>query len=382
MPNSTRPLTSANNVSSPPRPTPVPGWKCVPCCRTMISPAPTSWPPKRLTPSRWALESRPFRLDDAPFLCAISVVLLPRGGAGRRCGAGRRGACLPGAGLRGAGLRGAGLGGTGFRGADTGDLHLGVLLPVTQAPPVTGLVLVVDHADLGAARVAHDLGGDLVAAYLRRVADDLAVVYHEHGGQAHAGTDLTSELVHGQDIVDRCLLLPAAAAHDRVHRELSLPCAGPPRDPRHRPAANWPACVMHSPDAGRATAGLSDAPTTKNIRRQTSASRRLTLPGAVLPGLPVLARAMPVRTVGVSSGRGGSVSGVGGRDVGSVTGLGDDLGVGGVLGRGSRRGAAGLAAAPAARCRAWARAVAAGGPVTAGRVTARHVTVGRIAVGQ
>src|SRR5262245_4424391 len=74
-PNSTVPLTSANRVSSPPRPTPLPGWKWVPRCRTRISPALTSCPPNRFTPSRWALESRPFRLDEAPFLCAISVLL-------------------------------------------------------------------------------------------------------------------------------------------------------------------------------------------------------------------------------------------------------------------------------------------------------------------
>src|SRR3954454_21109445 len=45
VPNSTLPATSANSVSSPPRPTPVPGWKWVPRWRTMISPALTSWPP-------------------------------------------------------------------------------------------------------------------------------------------------------------------------------------------------------------------------------------------------------------------------------------------------------------------------------------------------
>src|SRR5215208_5705054 len=72
VPNSTCPPTSANNVSSPPRPTPSPGWKWVPRWRTMISPALTSWPPKRLTPRRWALESRPLRDDEAPFLCAMS----------------------------------------------------------------------------------------------------------------------------------------------------------------------------------------------------------------------------------------------------------------------------------------------------------------------
>ena len=72
VPNSTCPATRANKVSSPPRPTPSPGWKWVPRCRTMISPAFTSWPPNRLTPSRCELESRPFRVEDAPFLCAMS----------------------------------------------------------------------------------------------------------------------------------------------------------------------------------------------------------------------------------------------------------------------------------------------------------------------
>src|SRR5450755_4750560 len=157
VPNSTFPRTSAKRVSSPPRPTPRPGWKCVACWRTIISPAPTAWPPKRLTPSRWALESRPFRLEDAPFLCAISA-LLSRAGAG-------------------------------LAGADAGDLHLRVLLPVAKPAPVAGLVLVVDHVDLGAAGGSHDLGGDLIATEHRRVADHVADVNHQDGGQHDAGAD-------------------------------------------------------------------------------------------------------------------------------------------------------------------------------------------------
>src|SRR5699024_1382268 len=51
-PNSTVPAVSANRVSSFPRPTPSPGWMLVPRCRTRNSPAPTTWPPKRLTPRR------------------------------------------------------------------------------------------------------------------------------------------------------------------------------------------------------------------------------------------------------------------------------------------------------------------------------------------
>src|SRR3954465_13946481 len=118
VPNSTAPATSANRVSSPPRPTFWPGWKWVPRWRTMISPALTAWPPYRLTPSRWELESRPFLVDAAPFLCAISVLLRARAVWGPS-------------------------------GRDVGDLDLGVLLAVPLALLVAGLVLeLLDH-DLG-----------------------------------------------------------------------------------------------------------------------------------------------------------------------------------------------------------------------------------------
>src|SRR5690606_41170271 len=70
VPNSTAPVASANRVSSLPRPTLSPGWNFVPRWRTRISPALTNWPPKRLTPRRWALESRPFRVELAPFFVA------------------------------------------------------------------------------------------------------------------------------------------------------------------------------------------------------------------------------------------------------------------------------------------------------------------------
>src|SRR5208282_5521785 len=114
----------------------------------MISPAFTCWPPNRLTPSRWALESRPLRLDDAPFLCAISVLLRRRGrrGLGFRLRLGLRLALA---------CRLAS--GAGVFGADAGDPHLGVVLPVAETPPVAGLVPVMDHVDLGARRVTDDI---------------------------------------------------------------------------------------------------------------------------------------------------------------------------------------------------------------------------------
>src|SRR6185437_12617885 len=156
----------------------------------MISPALTSWPPNLLTPSRWALESRPFLLDEAPFLCAISGLLLA---------------------------------GAGLTGTDPGDFHLGVLLAVPLPAPVASLVLVVDHVDLGAAGRAEDLGRDLVTAKLGAVGNHLAAINDEHGRQRHGGANLTGELVDGQDVVYRRPFLPAAAANDRVHeRTLSF----------------------------------------------------------------------------------------------------------------------------------------------------------------
>src|SRR3954467_11470696 len=108
-PKRTLPSTSANSVSSLPRPTLAPGWNFVPRCRTRISPALTAWPPNRLTPRYWALESRPLRELDAPFLCAMVLLLSCR---------------------------------------DVGDLELGQPLAVTLPLVVAGLVLELVDADL------------------------------------------------------------------------------------------------------------------------------------------------------------------------------------------------------------------------------------------
>src|SRR5689334_1827523 len=67
----TMPGTLAKSVSSLPRPTFSPGLKQVPRWRTRIEPPVTTWPPKAFTPSRCALESRPFFELPRPFLCAI-----------------------------------------------------------------------------------------------------------------------------------------------------------------------------------------------------------------------------------------------------------------------------------------------------------------------
>src|SRR3954453_16290455 len=73
----TVPSRFAKIGSSRPIPVPGPGRKPVPRWRTMIVPAVTPWPSKTLTPSIFGFESRPFRDEPSPFLCAIQV-FLPR----------------------------------------------------------------------------------------------------------------------------------------------------------------------------------------------------------------------------------------------------------------------------------------------------------------
>src|SRR6478735_4680237 len=185
-PNSTAPAALANRVSSPPRPTLTPGWKWVPRWRTMISPALTTWPPKRLTPSRWELESRPFLVEAAPFLCAIWI--------SPWCTVSSRSE------------------------GDVGDLDLGVLLAVTLALLVAGLVLVLLDDDLGALGGAEDLDGDAGLVEAGR-GDRLAVDDHDHR-QRQRVADRRRDLVDLDDVTDGNLLLGGACAHDRVHRGL------------------------------------------------------------------------------------------------------------------------------------------------------------------
>src|SRR3984893_4277374 len=134
-------------------PTPAPGLKRVPRWRTMISPPFTACPANVLTPRRWALESRPLRLEPSPFLCAICGFLLAcfrfRRCAGfrfrrarfrfRGCARLRRRRCVSRFGAHW--FRGR------FRGRfaairrDLGDLDLGELLAVAVAAFVAALGL-------------------------------------------------------------------------------------------------------------------------------------------------------------------------------------------------------------------------------------------------
>src|SRR2546421_7981638 len=64
---------SANNVSSLPRPTFLPGFHFVPRCRARMFPPNTCSPPNFFKPKRCECESRPFRDEPTPFLCAIAL---------------------------------------------------------------------------------------------------------------------------------------------------------------------------------------------------------------------------------------------------------------------------------------------------------------------
>src|SRR5947209_1757300 len=186
-PNCTAPVISANRVSSPPRPTLSPGWKWVPRWRTRISPALTCWPPKRLTPSRWALESRPLREDDAPFLCAMAALypalLLAR--------------------------------------VDAGDLQRGQLLTVTLTLVVAGLVTELVDDDLGSLAVLDHLSGDAGLGQRGGVGGDRLAVDEQERRERDRVAGAGRQPVHGDGVADRDLVLMAAGADDRVHDKRS-----------------------------------------------------------------------------------------------------------------------------------------------------------------
>src|SRR3712207_6824642 len=160
VPKVTAPGCSANSVSSPPRPTPGPGWKWVPRWRTMISPAVTTWPPKRFTPSRWALESRPLREDEAPFLCAIAASAL----------------------------------------RDVADHDVGQVLTVPLPLVVAGLVLELVDADLRTLAVPDDLARDRDLGQARRVTGDGVAVDQKQGRQGDGVARLAGQPVHREGV--------------------------------------------------------------------------------------------------------------------------------------------------------------------------------------
>src|SRR5688572_25396141 len=175
----TSPATSANSVWSLPTPTFWPGRSRVPRWRTSTVPASTSEPANSFTPSRWPAESRPLRVEPAPFLCAISLSL------------------------------------------DLRDAECRLRLAMAATAALAGLVLVPEDVDLRALAVRHDLRGHLSAAE-RRLAGlhVVAVRDDEDVAERDSLTDLAYQAVDADEgsLFDAVLL--TAAADDGVHRRL------------------------------------------------------------------------------------------------------------------------------------------------------------------
>src|SRR5713226_1411963 len=202
------PGVRANSVSSPPRPTPRPGWMRVPRWRTRMEPPLTSWPPKTFTPSRCAWESRPLREAAAPFLCAMSLLKVPgrSGLVGDWRRLGRR--CNPG--LRGRPLRAV-------ASSDGRDLDQRVELAVAVADRVAAFVLVLEDDDLVALGVSQHLRSHRVRA--RLVADESPPVVgrDEDRREAHV-VALVGEVLDLQHIPGLDPVLLSSGAYHCVHR--------------------------------------------------------------------------------------------------------------------------------------------------------------------
>src|SRR5262245_20131385 len=100
-------------------------------------PALTNWPPNRLTPSIWGLESRPFLELPTPFLCAMTLYL------------------------------------------DPGDPHRSHRLAVPAMPAVVLPTFELDDQDLGSLSLGHHLAGHPRGGQGLRLNRDVAVVVDE-----------------------------------------------------------------------------------------------------------------------------------------------------------------------------------------------------------
>src|SRR3954465_5752454 len=137
----------------------------------MISPALTTWPPKRFTPRRWALESRPLRDDEAPFLCAMSASAL----------------------------------------RDVADHDAGQGLTVPLPLVVAGLVLELVEVDLRTLAVLDDLAGHGHLGQGGHVSGDGVAVDQEDGREGHRVTGRTLQAVDRERIAHGHLVLAATA---------------------------------------------------------------------------------------------------------------------------------------------------------------------------
>src|SRR3954451_160664 len=151
-------------------PTPLPGLKRVPRWRTMISPPVTVWPAKTFTPRRFALESRPLRLEPRPFLCAMSRLPL----------------------------------------ADRGDPDARELLAMAGAALVSALGLELEDAQLRAALVRDDLGLDAGGRETVALEDRITVAGEQQRLQRDRRADLVGQTLDQEGLaLDDAVLLTA-----------------------------------------------------------------------------------------------------------------------------------------------------------------------------
>src|SRR3954471_2369912 len=147
----------------------------------MISPAFTTWPPKRLTPRRCAFESRPLREDEAPFLCAMSASAL----------------------------------------RDVADHDAGQGLTVPLPLVVAGLVLELVDVDLGALAVLDDLAGHGHLGQGRRIAGDGVTVDQQDRRQGDRVARGAGQAVDRERVAHGHLVLAATGLHHCVHPDSS-----------------------------------------------------------------------------------------------------------------------------------------------------------------
>src|SRR3954447_16591526 len=139
----------------------------------MISPAFTTWPPKRFTPRRCAFESRPLRDDEAPFLCAMSASAL----------------------------------------LDVADHDVGEALAVPLTLVVSGLVLELVDMDLRTLAVGEDLRrhGDLCQGGC--VAGDGVTVDQQDGRECDGVALRAGQTVDRERVAHGHLVLAATGLH-------------------------------------------------------------------------------------------------------------------------------------------------------------------------
>src|SRR5690625_1872730 len=107
-------------------------------------------------------------------------------------------------------------------GVDAGDLHLGVMLTMPLATPVTGLVLVPKDVDLRTGRGTQNFGVDRDTGKRIRAGGDGFTVDEQDGRKGDGRADLAIDPVDVNDVTDGHLLLVTAGANDRVHHRRTL----------------------------------------------------------------------------------------------------------------------------------------------------------------